>query len=44
MVWVLHAGVASHLGHFEKKKPLAAHVLIYPEARIPFDMPAATEK
>ncbi|KAJ9621907.1 hypothetical protein H2203_006787 [Taxawa tesnikishii (nom. ined.)] len=27
----------------EKKKPLAAQILLYPEARIPFDTPAAEE-
>lgn len=27
----------------EKKKPLKAQILLYPEARLPFDTPAATE-
>lgn len=29
--------------HDEGKKPLKAQVLLYPEARLPFDTPAATE-
>lgn len=29
--------------HDEGKKPLKAQILLYPEARLPFDTPAATE-